>query len=318
MVVTAERRVGEDGPTAGLAAERRRGWRLSNGGFGVAVISPAIVVLLAIFVYPLLYSVYQSFRNYDLARPKDAQFVGLSNYTGLLGSEEFGRALKNTAIYAGVAVPIELVLGMTLALALATITHGRGPIRMLLSVPMMLAPIALGLMWKFMYNDQFGVINYLLRQSTVVDRPPLWLSDPTIALYSIIAVDVWATTPVVVLLLLAGLLSIPGEYYEAAQLDGGGTISSFLHITLPLLKPAILVTLLLRGLDAFRVFDIVYVLTKGGPAFKTDVLSYFAYRLAFTERSIGEATALAWIMTVILLAAGLALIQLMRRQGEIG
>lgn len=304
-------------PPAGIDVDVSRGWRLSNGGFGIAVVLPAVAVLLAIFVYPLVYSIYQSLRDYDLSRPSEAEFVGLSNYTGLLQSEEFGRALKNTAIYAGVAVPIEFVFGLTLALALATITHGRGPIRMLLSVPMMLAPIALGLMWKFMYNDQFGVLNYVIRQSTVMDRPPLWLSDPSIALYSIIAVDVWATTPVVVLLLLAGLLSIPGEYYEAAQIDGGGTISSFFHITLPLLKPAILVTLLLRGLDAFRVFDIVYVLTKGGPAFKTDVLSYFAYRLAFTERSIGEATALAWIMTIILLSAGLVLIQLMRRQGDI-
>jgi multiple sugar transport system permease protein len=219
-------------------------------------------------------------------------------------------------IYTCVAVPLELAFGMALDLALAQITHGRGLIRMLLSIPMMLAPIALGLMWKFMYNDQFGVINYLLRRTTVMDRPPLWLSDPKIALYSVITVDIWATTPVVVLLLLAGLLSIPGEYYEAARIDGGGAISNFWYITLPLLKPAILVTLLLRGMDAFRVFDVVYVLTKGGPAFKTDVLSYLAYRLAFTERSIGESTALAWIMTFILLIAGVTLLWLMKRQGE--
>lgn len=295
---------------------KARAWRLSNAGFGLLAVLPALAVLLLIFVYPLFYAVYQSFRAYDLARPHDARFVGIDNYVRLLGSEEFSRALKNTLIYAGVAVPVELVGGLILALALAQINHGRGLIRMLLSVPMMLAPIAMGLMWKFMYNDQFGVINYLIRRTNLVDRPPLWLSDPDVALYSIVAVDIWATTPVVILLMLAGLLSIPAEYYEAAQIDGGGTLSNFWNITLPLLKPAILVTLLLRGMDAFRVFDIVYVLTKGGPAFKTDVLSFFAYRLAFTDREIGDATALAWIMTGILLVAGLVLIRLMRRQGE--
>lgn len=283
--------------------------------FGLVVSLPALAILALVFVYPLGYSAFQSLRFYDLARPAEAHFVGLGNYLDLLQSDDFRRALRNTLIYAGVAVPAEFALGLTLAVALAQITRGRGVIRMLLTVPMMLAPIAMGLMWKFMYNDQLGVINYLLRQLGV-DRPPLWLSDPNIALFSIIAVDIWATTPIVILLMLAGLLSIPADYYEAAKIDGSGAISSFLHITLPLLKPAILVTLLLRGMDAFRVFDVVYVLTQGGPAFRTDVLSLFAYRLAFTHRSVGDATALAWIMTAILLVAAIVLIGLLHRQGE--
>jgi multiple sugar transport system permease protein len=291
-------------------------WRLSNAGFGGLVLIPAFAVLVVIFLYPLGYSIYQSFREYDLARPKDAHYIGLENFRELLGDREFKRAFKNTVIYTGVAVPLEFLFGMILALALAQINRGRMAIRMLLTVPMMLAPIALGLMWKFMYNDQFGVIGYGFREAGLGKRPPLWLSDPDIALYSVIAVDIWATTPIVVLLLLAGLMSISSDYYEAAMIDGGGTISSFFHITLPLLRPAILVTLLLRGMDAFRVFDLVYVLTKGGPAFKTDVLSFLNYRLAFTDRAIGAASALSWIMTFFLLAAGLFLIRMLRRQGE--
>jgi len=301
-------------PHGRLARSGGREWRLSNAGFGLLIIVPALVVLMAVFVYPLLYSAYMSLRFYDLARPQDARFEGLGNYLSILRGHEFARALKNTLIYAGVAVPIEFACGLILALALAQITHGRGIIRMLLTLPMMLAPIALGLIWKFMYNDQLGVINWLFRELGLAKRPPLWLTDPDIALFSIVIVDVWATTPIVILLMLSGLLSIPSEYYEAAKIDGGGTLSNFWSITLPLLRPAILVTLLLRGMDAFRVFDIVYVLTKGGPAFKTDVLSYYAYRLAFTDRSIGHATALAWIMTVILLVAGSVLIRLMGRQ----
>jgi multiple sugar transport system permease protein len=290
------------------------GRRLGNAGFGALVVLPALAVLLLVFIYPLGYSAYQSVRSFDLARPQDAAFVGLANYATLLQSAEFWRALRNTLVYAGVAVPLEFGLGLALALAVAQITRGRSLIRMLLIMPMMLAPIAMGLIWKFMYNDQLGIINFLIRRLGISDRPPLWLADPDIALFSIIAVDVWATTPLVVLLLLAGLLSIPTDLYEAARIDGGGALSNFWRITLPLLRPAILVTLLLRGMDAFRVFDVVYVLTKGGPAFRTDVLSFYAYRLAFTDRSIGEATALAWIMTAILLAAGLVLIGLLRRQ----
>lgn len=313
-MTVVEHGVGSTHPREEAAHLPGRRWRLGNGGFGLLVVLPALALLLLVFVYPLLYSAYQSLRFYDLARPQDAHFVGLDNYVELIRGREFQRALGNTAIYAGVAVPIEFVCGLGLAVALAQITHGRGLIRLLLTLPMMLAPIALGLMWKFMYNDQFGVISHLIRKLNLTGRPPLWLTDPEIALFSIVAVDIWATTPIVVLILLAGLLSIPSEYYEAARIDGGGSLSSFWHITLPLLRPAILVTLLLRGMDAFRVFDVVYVLTKGGPAFKTDVLSFYAYRLAFTERSVGDATALAWIMTVILLAAGLILVRAVGRQ----
>lgn len=169
-------------------------------------------------------------------------------------------------------------------------------------------------MWKFMYNNEFGIINFVLK-SLGVNSPPLWLADPNLALYSVIVVDIWATTPLIVLLMLAGLLSIPHEFYEAATIDGAGILSVFRHITLPLLQPVILVALLIRGMDAFRVFDVIFVMTKGGPAMRSDVLSFFAYRQAFTHRQIGDATATAWLMTLILLAGGFLLIRTLRRQG---
>ncbi|MCC7451046.1 MAG: sugar ABC transporter permease [Anaerolineae bacterium] len=290
-------------------------WRLNDAGFGFVLILPALLILLAIFVYPLLFSGYMSFHAFDLARPQDFQFVGINNFVNIMQSAEFRRALGNTVIYAGLAVPIEFVLGLILAMALTNIQRGRSLLRTLLIVPMMLAPTAMGLMWKFMYNDQLGIINYLIRNLNLADRPPLWLADPNLALYSVIIVDIWATTPLIILLMLAGLLSIPGEYYEAARIDGAGAIAIFRRVTLPLLRPVILVALLLRGMDAFRVFDVIYVMTKGGPAFRSDVLSFYAYRQAFTSRSIGDATAAAWIMTIILLIAGLLLIRAMRRQG---
>ena len=287
---------------------------VSDSTFGFLIVLPALLVMLAIFIYPMVYSAFTSLHNLDIAHPDRTEFIGLANYINTLQDEEFGRALRNTLVYVGVALPIEFCLGLIIALALATITRGRNILRTLLIIPMMLAPVAMGLMWKFMYNDELGIINHLLR-SIGVNRPPLWLSDPEQALFSVIVVEIWATVPIFVLLLLAGLLSIPHDYYEAATIDGAGPIAIFFRVTLPLLKPIILVALLIRGMDAFRVFDIVYVLTKGGPALRSDVLSFYAYRAAFIERDFGEAAAAAWIMTAILLVAGLSLIRLMRRQG---
>lgn len=289
--------------------------QLSNGTFGFLIVLPALVLMGLVFLYPLFFSGYTSIQDYDIVRPDRSEFIGLENYTDTLEDAQFQRALTNTFIYVAVALPIEFTLGLILAMALATIPVGRGILRTLLIIPMMLAPVAMGLMWKFMYNDQFGIINYLLREFGV-NRPPLWLADPSIALFSVIAVEIWATVPVFVLLLLAGLMSIPTDYYEAAAIDGAGSIELFRHITLPLLRPVILVALLIRGMDAFRVFDLIYVLTGGGPALRTDVLSYYIYRLAFREHSFGEASSAAWIMMAILLTAGLGLLYLMRREGK--
>jgi len=287
--------------------------RLSDATVGLLFVAPAFLALLAIFGYALGYSAYMSFHFFDLARPHAFRFVGLENYIKILGDAEFQRALKNTVVYTVVAVSAEFALGLILALALANITRGRSWMRILLILPMMLAPIAMGLMWKFMYNNELGVINYVIR-SLGIGSPPLWLTDPKLALPSIIFVDIWATTPWFILLLLAGLLSIPTTYYEVAAIDGAGALSAFRHITLPLLRPVILVALLIRGMDAFRVFDLVYVMTKGGPALRSDVLSYYNYRQAFIHRDIGDASATSWIMTLILLAAGLFLLRIMRRE----
>jgi multiple sugar transport system permease protein len=300
-------------PQTAAAPPRPRHWRMSDATFGLMLVVPALLILLAVFAYPLVFSAYTSVHDYDITKPQDSEFVGLDNYIATVQNADFQRALRNSFFYVGLAIPIEFLLGLILAMALATVTRGRGALRTMLIIPMMLAPVTIGLMWKFMYNDQLGIINFILRELGV-NRPPLWLSDPELALYSIIVTEVWATVPIFVLLLLAGLLSIPPDYYEAAKIDGAGPFAAFRFITLPLLRPVILVALLIRGMDAFRVFDIVYVMTKGGPALRSDVLSYYLYRTAFTEREFGEATAVGWIMLAILLAGGMTLIGLMRRR----
>jgi multiple sugar transport system permease protein len=289
-----------------------RKFHLSDSWFGFLITTPALLLMFLIFVFPLLFSAYTSLHDFNITRPDRTQFVGLGNFGDLLSDPEFHRALGNTLTYVFVAVPIEFALGLLLAMALATITRGRGMFRTLLVIPQMLAPAVMALMWKFMYNDELGIINHLLREFGI-NRPPLWLTDTPLALFSIIIVEIWATVPIFVLLLLAGLLSIPQEYYEAAAIDGGSPWAIFRLVTLPLLQPVILVAVLIRGMDAFRVFDLVYVLTGGGPALRTDVLSYFIFRTAFTEREFGLASAGAWLVSIILLAGGLMLIRFMRR-----
>jgi multiple sugar transport system permease protein len=291
-----------------------RNLRISDGLFGFLLTIPALVILFTVFIYPMAFSIFTSFHDFQITRPDETAFVGLENYVEIVNDPQFHRALGNTLMYVLVAIPIEFLIGLGLAMALATINRARGMFRTLLIIPQMLAPVVMGLMWKFMYNDELGIINHLLR-SFGVNRPPLWLTDPNLALFSIIIAEIWATVPIFVLLLLAGLLSIPQEFYEAAAIDGGTPLQIFRHVTLPLLRPVILVALLLRGMDAFRVFDLVYIMTTGGPALRTDVVSFYVFRTAFTEREFGLATAGAWIVSIILLIGALSLQRAMRRQG---
>jgi len=287
--------------------------RLGDRAFGFLLTSPLLVLMAGIIAYPLAYAVMASFQNFRLtSRPGTIRFIGLDNYIWALGDPQFWIALRNTLLYAGIAVPAELALGLLIALALRNLTRGAGIARTILIMPMMLAPIAMGLMWKFMFNDQLGIINHLLKLAGL-SGGILWLSQPVTAFVSLLIVEIWATTPIMVILLSAGLTTIPQELYDAAKIDGAGRWQRFWNVTWPLLQPVVLVALLLRGMDAFRVFDIVYILTQGGPANSTDVLSYYAYRLNFESMDVGRASAVSVMMLVALAAAGLILINRMRR-----
>lgn len=291
-----------------------RKFNLSNAQFGALLVSPLFLILAVVVAYPLLYAVWASFQFFRLSRPDNIRFNGFDNYLSVLGDGGFRTALWHSFIYTFVAVPLELVLGMAIAMALVKLRVGRDLARTLIVIPMMLAPVVMGLMWKFMYNDQLGVINQMARALGLVQGTIPWLSSPDLALWSLIIVEIWATTPIMVILLGAGLTVIPDELYEAARIDGASSWQRFLNITLPLLQPIILVALLIRGMDAFRVFDLVYILTQGGPANSTDVLSYFLYRLNFVNLNVGQASAGSMIMLVMLIIAGLVLIHLLRKE----
>lgn len=288
--------------------------KASSSAFGAVIILPGVLLLLLVQLYPLLYSLFLSFHDYRLLRPELTEFVWLKNYIDIFSDEEFLNALSNTAIYVGLAIPIELMIGFALALAIEKITRGKNLIRALLIVPQFMAPIAMGFVWRFLYNDEFGLINFMLREIGI-ERPPLWLADPDIALYSCIIVEIWATVPIFMLLLSAGMASISSELIDAAKIDGANAIHRVRFIILPHLKPIILVALLIRGMDAFRVFDVVYSLTGGGPALSTDVLSLYLYRTAMLDRQFGDGASAAWIMMIMMLIASYVLIRTMYREG---
>ena len=288
---------------------RRR--QLSDAIFGALLTSPLLVIMLGIVGYPLAHALLASFQRFRLTDPTNIYFVGLENYRYVLSDPQFWVALRNTLLYAGIAVPLELCLGLLIAMALNKMLRGARLVRTILILPIMLAPVVMGLMWKFMFNDQLGIINHLIRL-TSLDAHILWLADPRLAFASLLIVEVWAATPIMVILLSAGLTTIPAELYEAAEIDGATRWQRFVNVTWPMLQPVILVSLLLRGMDAFRVFDIVFVLTQGGPANSTDVLSYYAYRTIFQAMDVGGSSAVSMMMLVVLATLGILLIRRMR------
>jgi len=272
---------------------------------------PAIGFLIVLSVYPLVYSIATSLYDYDLTNPLGKRFIGFDNYKELLFSpfSRFWESLGVTVLYTFAAVSIELALGLSLALLLSSQLREGAGIKALLLLPLGISPLLGGLIWRFMYNLEFGIISYFLR---CLHIPPInWLGEPSPALFAVILVDIWRWTPFMFLLFLAGLSGLPREPYESAQVDGASAPKIFTHITLPLLKPIILVALLLRTIEAFVTFDPIYVLTHGGPASATEVLSMYTYLIGFKFYHTGEAAAVSWLMVVIVIVTCTAYVKLL-------
>lgn len=224
------------------------------------MLAPALAVVAFVAIYPLGHTIYQSFTNQQfLAGIEPTRFVGLDNYRDLLHDTVFRDAVVVTVKFTVVTVLFEFVLGMIIALVVNSGFKGRGVMRAVMLVPWAIPTVISAQMWKWMYDDVFGVLNDGLMRLHIISEPVAWISQPSTALWAVAAVDIWKTTPFVALLLLAGLQVIPSELYEAADVDGVSKWHQFWRITMPLLKPAILVTLIFRTLDALRVFDIFYV-----------------------------------------------------------
>lgn len=293
------------------------GWlrhKLREEGAYLAMLSPLLVFVTAIAIYPLLFSFRISLFKYRLTDPNQVQtFIGLDNYLRAFQDPIVLTSLQVTLLYVAGTVLLELALGLGLALLFAAEGRLMRGARSLLLLPMALPPLVVGLVWKSLYNADFGVIPYYLKQLGVdVGRGPL--AELGWALPAVILIDVWQWTPLLMIIFLAGLKSLPVEPYEAAYADGATRWQRFIHITLPLLKPTLLVALLLRTMQSFKVFDVIYATTSGGPGSATTVLNFHIYTVGMTFFDMGYAAALANVLLVIIAILSVLYIVILERQ----
>lgn len=270
-------------------------------------VAPAAALLALVTFYPLAHVLWLSLERRSLLDPGPPAFAGLANYLRLAADERFWNALGNTLYFAIVSVSLELALGLAFALAVQRPFRGRALLYGVILLPWAVPTAVSARMWEWMYNAEIGVLNHILGAEVN------WLGAPAWALNAAVAMDVWKSTPFVALLLVAGLQGIPRELYHAAALDGASRWTVLRRITLPLLAPVILVALIFRTIDAFRVFDSIYVLTGGGPANSTETLSIYAYKTLFQSLEYGYGSALAVSVFVLVALVALVYVFLLRR-----
>lgn len=261
---------------------------------------PSLAIIIMIALIPILFTLWLSLHSINLKSPEaQSHFIGLSNYIHLLKDGRMWRAVWQTLAFTVTSVGIELVLGLVLALILNKTFKLRGMCRASILIPWAIPTVVAALLWTWIFNDQYGAFNDILNRIGIIRTYKSWLGIPPLAFFSIIVAEVWKTTPFMALMLLAGLQMIPKDLYEAARIDGASKSKQFLFVTLPLLKPIILVALLFRTLDAFRVFDLIYVMTAGGPGNSTEVLSLYTYKTLFSYLDFGYGSALSFVTFAI-------------------
>lgn len=262
--------------------------------------APALITLFALVIAPMLWSLYTSFTDLNLTTATAAvNFVWFENYITVLTSERFYNAAANTAYYVGVGVPLQFGIGFAVALVMAHYTRGvlTSILFTLLLLPMMMAPIVAGYMWRLILQETFGPVNFILGALGLYE--PGWMSSPQLALDSILIADIWQWTPFMILLLYTGRISINKDLYEAAKIDGASRWFTFRHVTLPQMKGVIAIAVLLRAMDAFKLFDKMFVMTKGGPGTASELATYHNYLVGFRSFAMGRAMAMSWILMIV-------------------
>lgn len=267
---------------------------------------PALVFVVIMMVFPIVYTVRLSFTEWSMASFTPPRWVGLSNYISLLFQDtRFWSAVGRTFAFTVVAVAGETILGVAIALVLNKEIPGKNFIKTLFLLPMVATPVAVGMVWLLMYEPTIGVVNQLLKMLGLPQG--LWLASPKQALGSLIIVDIWQWTPMITLVVLAGLAGLPQEPFEAAKVDGAGTFQCIRLITLPLIQPTIIAAMILRAIDAFKTFDIIYTMTQGGPGYATETLNIYSFALGFQYFQMGKASALLVIFFALVLGLAVAL-----------
>ncbi|PSJ61726.1 carbohydrate ABC transporter permease [Kumtagia ephedrae] len=282
---------------------RASGAVISDRWFSILLIAPAMAVILVFALLPLVYALNVSFRFADLTRGGIGDFVGLDNYRRVLADRAFWASVGVTVKFTLAAVILEMVLGIAIAFLIHSATKGKGIIRSLMVLPLATSAAVTGLFWRYLYDTQFGLINYFLG---LLHLPqPNWLGDYTIALWSVVLFDVWQWTPFVALIALAGLQALPKEPFEAAELDGASTFRVLRTLTFPMLKPVLFLVLVLRTIDSVRLYDAVAVLTRGGPGTVTESMTFYLYRTGLKLFRMDYASTMAIFFLYAMLVASL-------------
>ena len=280
---------------------------------GWLILLPALIILGLVFIYPILRAFWLSWFTENLATQLQPVFTGFGNYQRMLGDGRFWQSLWNTSVFTLISVTLELVFGLCVALVLNKSFFGRGVVRTIAIIPWALPTAVMGLAWAWIFNDQYGVVNDILLRLGLIDTGINWLGTPALAMTALIVADVWKTTPFISIILLAGLQSIPEDLYEAHKMDGASPWQSFYQITLPLLMPQILIALLFRFAQSFGIFDLVQVMTGGGPAGSTETVSIYIYSTVMRYLDFGYGAALV-VVTFLLLVIAVAITSLLLKR----
>lgn len=272
------------------------------------LIIPASLFLAVFFIMPLIYEIVLSFHEYQFGAFSEITFVGLQNYIEALTEAQFLTSLGNTAIFIVGTITLQFVLGFAIALLFRKESRTMNIFRSLVLIPSLLTPLVAGLVWKLLLHPDLGPFTYHIRQFGIPIGSGLYTERST-ALWTIILVDVWEWTPLMFIILLSGLKSLPTELYEAARVDGASTIQKFIHITIPLMIPTITVALLIRTMDAMKIFDIVFAITRGGPGTATTVINYRIYEVGMEELHIGYASAMSNVLLIISVIIGMVFLR---------
>jgi multiple sugar transport system permease protein len=281
--------------------DRRFGWMLT---------APGLLLLAAVIAFPVVWALFTSLFNYTLIDPGFHDFAGAQNYVRAVSDPEFRHAAWVTFSFVATVVLLEFAFGFLVALMLNDTERGKNVYYLILLCPLLMNPVVVGLIWRMFLHPTLGIVNYLLRLVGIA--PVNWLGDAHVAFWTVVMVDIWHQVSFMIVLLLAGLSALPREPYEAARVDGAYALQRFWHITLPLMRPVIVVTLLIRVIFAIKTYDLIYIMTRGGPGTATDLVSYYIYRQAFVSLNLGEACAMSGILLVVVVAMTFYLHRTMR------
>lgn len=284
-----------------LRADRRFGW---------LVTLPGLLSLVLVVAFPLLFTVYSSFFRYELVRPVLDIFVGTENFESAFAENYFKESSWVTIKFVLAVVILEFVIGFLVALMLNSVTRFKNIYYLILLMPLLINPVVVAQIWRMLLHPELGIVNFLIVK---LGGPKVnWLGSPDVAFWTVVLVDIWHQVSFMIVLLLAGLAALPREPYEAARMDGASSLQAFIHITLPLMRPVIVVTLLIRLIFAFKTFDLVFIMTRGGPGTSTYLINYFVYRSAFFSGDLGQAAAISIVLLLFVLALTVLLYRYMR------